>query len=152
MSTRAQIQVVQEGLDWGGSVLLYHHCDGYPSNIIPLIKKAFAYKRKPYCKDDKGITWERGRVGKVASLLCWADPVQFEPEEGHELHGDIEYYYRLYAVNSNGGCLTELPTWEVEIFTSHGMKKFWDDARLENMRLILPRTALENIDPEKIKE
>jgi hypothetical protein len=52
-------------------------------------------------------------------LLCSADSGGFEPEAGHKLHGDIEYYYRLYLINKQGGSLAENPTWEIEIFTTH---------------------------------
>ena len=95
MSTRCQVQVIQEGMgSWEDKVTLYHHTDGYPEYMIPIINKAYNYKRKPLWKGDTDLScgWEKGRAGKVASLLCWADPIVFEPEEGHELHGDIEYY------------------------------------------------------------
>jgi hypothetical protein len=143
MSTRCQVQVIQEGI-WSEKITLYHHCDGYPDNILPIIQQAY----------DIGVTkdsgaklglWELGRAGKVASLLCAADPGQFEPEAGHELHGDIEYYYRLYAVNKQGGSLAENPAWEIEIFTSHQNEcKNATAVKLTGTDLVLlqPRTRL----------
>lgn len=100
MSTRCQVKVVQEGLQWDQSLTLYHHTDGYPEYMVPLIARAY----KLY-----GKSWEAGRAGKVASFLCAVDPGVFEPEEGHTLHGDIEYYYILHVMN--GECCG----WEIEI-------------------------------------
>jgi len=51
-----------------------------------------------------------GRAGHAAGYLCGADPSGFEPEEGHELHGDIEWYYRLWVIEDNADC-----PWEVEV-------------------------------------
>jgi len=117
MSTRCQVQVIQEGI-WSKKVTLYHHCDGYPDNILPIIQQAYEIGAQKGNRAQLGL-WELGRAGKVASLLCAADPGQFEPESGHKLHGDIEYYYRLYLVNKKGGSLAENPVWEIEIYTTH---------------------------------
>ena len=90
MSTRCQVQVIEENLHWNEKVTLYHHTDGYPEYIVPKIYEAYCYKdgsQYPHFNEER-----KGRAGKVASLLCWADPMVFEPEEGHELHGDIEYF------------------------------------------------------------
>ena len=80
MSTRTQVQV-KSGAE---KITLYHHTDGYPEYMLPLIQKAWR---------EYGTGWEGARVGKVASMLCAVDPVVFEPEAGQALHGDIEYYY-----------------------------------------------------------
>ena len=125
MSTRCQVKVIQEGLDWGESVTLYHHTDGYPEHMIPTINRAFNYQSK-YGNDE----WKKGRAGKVASLLCWAEPGVFEPETSHELHPDIEYYYKLYCVSHKQGAVGDKPTWEVEIFDGSG-------SRLEHKRATL---------------
>lgn len=115
MSTRCQVTVMQEGMrGWEERVTLYHHFDGYPEGMLPLFKKAFEIGMTP--KGD----WhqpgcELGRVGKVASFLCAADPGGFEPEEGHALHGDIEFFYRLWCVNHRGGTVGDQPTWDVEV-------------------------------------
>ena len=113
MSTRCQVQVIQEGLsdlaggEWEDKVTLYHHSDGYPSYMLPKIKEAF---------DKYGVGWEAGRAGKVASFLCAVDPGEFEPEDSHELHDDIEYYYVLHVVNSQGGSMAEQPQWLVTVY------------------------------------
>ena len=111
MPTRAQIQIIQEGLSWNEKVTCYKHSDGYPEGVLPLIKEAFA---------KYGEGYEVGRAGKVASFLCAVAPGLIEPEEGHELHGDIEYYYRLYCIN---GPLAGNPRWEIEIFTTEHTDK-----------------------------
>jgi hypothetical protein len=138
MSTRCQVEVIQEGMDgWKDEITLYHHTDGYPENMIPTINKAYKYKDK-YESD-----WIKGRAGKVASLLCWADPGVFEPESGHELHGDIEYYYKLYCVNRKGGSCADKPTWEIEIYQP--VDGFWDKPDKQHLNLTTKRTDLSEL-------
>ena len=82
MSTRSQVKVT----DGDNSLTLYHHTDGYPSGILPLIRQAWT---------KYGQEWEGARVYKVASMLCAVDPVIFEPLDYHTIHGDIEFYYLI---------------------------------------------------------
>jgi hypothetical protein len=131
MSTRCQVQVIQDGLEWEEKVTLYHHTDGYPENMIPLIHEAFT----------KASGWEGGRAGKAASYLCAADPGTMEPEAGHELHGDIEYLYHVYCTNSKNGSLAESARWEVEIYKPKN--GFWDHSVIDNMKLIDKRQDIE---------
>jgi hypothetical protein len=164
MSTSCQVQVVQQDLHWEDNITLYHHWDGYPENIIPLIYKAYSYSDSPssdnenYCKTDL----MKERAGKVASLLCWADPAQFEPEQGHQLHADIQYYYRLYCSWSRRD---HRAIWEVEIFGTDWSSEFgngWNDEQkylfckekgsdflndpeLENLALIEKRLSIEKL-------
>jgi hypothetical protein len=107
MSTRCQVLVEEIGTMWKEEVMLYHHMDGYPKNILPLIFAAFK---------EGEIGWEKGRAGKVASFLCAVDPGEFEPESGFQLHGDIEWYYRLRLINSQRGSTAERPVWMVDIY------------------------------------
>ena len=98
MSTRCQVKVVAGGWCAGhedATFTLYHHCDGYPSNMLPLMASAY--------END----WQHERPGKAASFLCAVDPGGFEPEQGHELHGDIEWYYILHVTAK---------AWEVEVW------------------------------------
>ena len=98
MSTRCQVKVLAGGTCAGHekqAVTLYHHCDGYPTNMLSLMLSAFA------------PDWEHERPGKAASFLCAVDPGEFEPEEGHELHSDIEWYYVLYVTAKQ---------WAVQVF------------------------------------
>ena len=102
MSTRTQVQVT----DGEEKLTLYHHTDGYPSYMLPLIKKAWSMY---------GKGWEGARVGKVASMLCAVDPIVFEPEDNHKLHADIEYYY---IINCKGGLnISTKAIWTVTIYT-----------------------------------
>ena len=55
MGTRCQIKVTGVDINGSASFTLYHHCDGSPSYMVPLIKKAFIN------------TWQAGRVGKARS-------------------------------------------------------------------------------------
>ena len=111
MSTRCNVQVIQTGVDWKQEIQLYHHCDGYPSNMLPLIAKAFRLSKGG---------WEAGRAGKAASFLCAVDPGQMEPEQGMTPHGDIEYLYKITVCNNNGGTIGEKPEWLVETFDRKG--------------------------------
>jgi len=149
MATRAQVQVVQEGLSWDQRITLYHHLDGYPRNIIPLMQKARTMVGHAGWMADlpeadrermvKTNMWEAGRAGKAASYLCAADPGGFEPEEGHARHGDIEWYYTLHVVNERGGSTDEMPPWFVTIESVYG-KRTWD------------RLPLDELDEGRLKE
>ncbi len=132
MSTRCQVQVIQEGECREQRITLYHHWDGYPENIIPLIYKAYCYEENPssVSKNTFKTDWRKARAGKVASLLCWADPAEFEPEQGHRLHADIQYYYRLYCSRSRS---KKKLIWEVEIFGTDWSSEYeddWDDEQI----------------------
>jgi len=116
MSTRCNVWVKEKGLVFGDSekpIQLYHHCDGYPTNMLSLFRQAF---------DRYGKGWEAGRAGKVAGMICAVDPGQFEPENGSELHGDIEYWYKITVQNVAGGTMAEQPKWFVEVYTSHDIQ------------------------------
>jgi len=145
MSTRCQVKVVQEGLDWGQEITLYHHTNGYPENMIPTIARAFGYKGK-YEHEE----WIKGRAGKVASLLCWANPGVFEPEDGHKLHFDIDYYYIVHC--DNQGSIREMPIWIIDVYeTKDG---FWDNpifSELKPLHLgVEIRTLLETYPPDQL--
>lgn len=101
MSTRAMVQVTN-GTD---KLSLYHHTDGYPSYMVPTIKKAW---------ETYGKRWEGARVYKVASMLCAIDPVVFEPLDYHTLHGDIAYYY-VVNCKDTAHVGTE-PVWTIDIY------------------------------------
>lgn len=157
MSTRCQVQVVETGVNFGEKVTLYHHTDGYPSNIILLIKKCYTKFSKPkkYAFGKVCRKWELGRPGKVASFLCAIDPGVFEPEEGHDLHGDIEYYYVLTAVNTKGGCTTEVPIWNIEIFKPKLDCDFWNNPTTEKFDLLFMGTlkqAMKYIKQKNLEE
>jgi hypothetical protein len=154
VSTRCQVVVIQEGLGWKEKVTLYHHSDGYPENIVPLINKALQGHIKD--KDARlaewklsnhnegNPDWQMGRAGKVAGRLCWADADQFEPEDSHALHGDIEYYYKLYVVNGkNEGSFGADHTWELEILVP--TDGFCDNSGEGNMKVKHKRQPLENL-------
>lgn len=124
MSTRCQVKIVQEGMRHQEAVTLYHHWDGYPKNMVALIVAAgmsIPIKEK----------WKAGRTGHVASFLCYADPGGFEPEDSHELHGDLSYYYVLHLENLAGGSMGDNPLWELEIFESG-----------DHLRAVHPRTPI----------
>lgn len=122
MSTRCQVRVIQEEQGWDASITLYHHSDGYPEHIIPDIVEAYAK-----FGEHRGA----GRAGHVAAFLCAVDPTSFEPEEGHELHGDIEYYYTLWVGRGQ---------WEVEIRQPNN--SFDESSVMKNLKIVQKRTLL----------
>ena len=131
MSTRCQVNVKAEGLNWETEgVTLYHHCDGYPSNMLPLIAEAMSI----------GSSWQLGRPRKAASFLCASDPGQFEPEAGHDLHGDIEFFYQIWCVNPKGGTINDDCTWEVQVFVP--IKGFWGAPDMEHLHPITERMSV----------
>ena len=103
MSTRCQVSV--KGGLFPEQFTLYHHTDGYPEVMIPLIQRAWEMQAHnvfvdPYVSEKD---WRKGRTGKVASFLCAADPGVMEPENSHELHQDTEYYYEIFVNQTNDG-------------------------------------------------
>ena len=102
MSTRCQVKIQGTDFEPKEAVTLYHHCDGYPSNMVPLLAGAY----KP--------NWQHGRVGKVASYVVAEDVVGFDIEDSHDLHGDIDWYY-IIKVSSKGD-VTDIPKWTLEVY------------------------------------
>jgi hypothetical protein len=158
MSTRSQVKVI--GTIGDGSQMLYHHTDGYPDYMIPLLKSAAKLaldnsSMVKYAHEDaakfsvSALPWEAGRVGKVASALCASDPLIMEPDAS-ELHGDIAYLYRLYLVNPSGmGHCGERVRWDIEILTPN--TGFWDNSTEENMTVTLARKPLHRVTKKDIK-
>ena len=83
--------------------------------MVPLIEKAFSEGLKPTDHGgwSAGNTWRMGRTGHIAAMLCFVDPLGFEPESSMDLHGDIEYLYTIEAINHQGGNIEEMPTWKL---------------------------------------
>jgi hypothetical protein len=85
MSTRCQVQVVSQGRNIR---TLYHHTDGYPSHMMPrLVAADEKFHAEQY--------WQYTSIHKVENYLVAEDPSAYEIEPGHELHGDIEWLYRI---------------------------------------------------------
>jgi len=138
MSTRCQVRIQTEGLSWKEERWLYHHWDGYPENMIPIINQArevifnnFTSKQRDP-DTIKHYAYMNGRAGKVSSFLCTVDPVGFEPEDVGDLHGDIEYLYKLFLVNKGNGSFGSEPIWEMEVEHGYG----------EKMEPLFPRTRI----------
>ena len=139
MSTRTNIRITSEGLGGWNEVQLYRHCDGYPSSVLPSLAKAYQWS---------GGNWEAGRPEKVAAFIIAANyepahdahgshyepDVPYEPDPDLQLHGDIDWLYRVIAI-THAPTYTDLgPTWEVEVYKP--TRKFWDEPSFENCRLI----------------
>lgn len=127
MSTRCQVKVLAEEPEakYSENVTLYHHCDGSPGRMIPLIYKAWRFGTSIHDKTYPNFYLPKvNRAGHVAAYLCYANPLQFEPESGHDLHGDIEWYYKVYVSHLKAK-LTKVrgenvSEWMVEIHIAHG--------------------------------
>lgn len=160
MSTRCQVMVTNNPksemteLNDGRDMWLYHHCDGYPSNMVPLIKKAFDYENLRTGGEGKfkftyGIEkrgWEKGRVFKSASLLCAVDPCQFEPLPYQEFHRDIEYFYVIRVANENDGNIV----WYLTVYDA--FLRYDEEITLDKMKVIIPETKLDEITPKMYEE
>lgn len=127
MSTRCQVRVSSGVKGNEEAVTLYHHHDGYPTYMLKMMAKA--YKNARTLLENKGKEyqtkadyWELGRGGKMASFLCKEDPSEFEPESGHQLHGDIEWYYTIKP-SDNDYSMAANPKWNVTVYKILGFDK-----------------------------
>lgn len=82
MSTRCQVQIINDAGEPQQS--LYRHCDGYPSNMVPLLQIAAARA------SESGTGNYNAKHEVIAT-----DPQGFEDLAYHELHGDLEYLYHI---------------------------------------------------------
>ena len=139
MSTRCQVRVKSEGLSWKEERWLYHHHDGDPENMVPIIEQARNLIHDKYIKNEKDhisyYSYMNGRAGKVSSFLCAVDPIGFEPEGVGDEHGDIEYLYKLFLVNKNNGGFGTTPSWEMEVDEGFG----------DDMKPLFPRTEVSKL-------
>jgi hypothetical protein len=129
MSTRCQVKVT----DGEKSITLYHHSDGYCEHILDDIRKALSCMMG---NDD--TKWRSGRAGYVASHLCHVHPAGFQPEEGHDLHGDIEFYYVLHVNPKDNP-----QSWEIEVFQPNDA--FWNKRTKKNMDVLHARQSVESV-------
>lgn len=107
MSTRCQVKITEKGVkNDKEAVTLYHHCDGYPSNMVPLIAGAY----KP--------DWKHGRIGKAVSFVVAEDVDGYDVEQGHELHRDIEWYYILEIKSEQH--VAAIPEWTLNVYECDG--------------------------------
>jgi len=99
MSTRCQVEFRDQYSKEGEKdVMLYHHYDGYPENMIPTIKDGL----KSFDKSGAHPYWwdsERVAAHFVANVDNGDFP-QFQPSS--EVHGDIEFYYIVTLINDAG--------------------------------------------------
>ncbi len=152
MSTRCNV-VVKGGNQNEKAQQLYHHCDGYPTNLLGRILEGrkIGLTQPTWAKGNPdplyGVQpWQLGRVGKVASFLCAADPGQFEPEEPG-LHSDIEYFYEVDLITEKlvtkrkqeaptaHTVRLEIPAWMVTVYIPNN-GKFWDVPTMENLKRV----------------
>jgi hypothetical protein len=136
MSTRCQVEVKAGGFHFGSeTVVLYHHCDGYPTHMLPVIAKAYkaAIAPRVYGMVTLKQDWQAGLPGRAASQIVAADADGFDIESGTELHGDIEWFYSVECVNKKCGS-----TWKVSVYQP--VRGFWDNPVRENLKLIATGT------------
>jgi len=156
MSTRCQVQLVFEGNDWKtgeaktfwkNSIVLYHHWDGYPENMIPVLIRAYGSGMAGIVGDYLAYNEDLSRFGstyydslfssvKAVNYVVAADPKGFEiePHGCREfLHGDIEYFYRVFISHTK---------WEIQVFVPDNRKDFWETASIHSLKAISPRMSL----------
>lgn len=132
MSTRCQVEVQATDLPWNAEmVVLYHHCDGYPTGMLPIIEAAYNFATSK----GGGYSWQAGRPGKTAAFVCVADPFGFDIESSTELHSDIEWFYSIECQNKNGGEMSEVPKWRISVYCL-GPCFSRDKPRREDLKLV----------------
>lgn len=110
--------MVQDNKD--SKITLYHHSDGYPTNMLEEIKDAYEQaiarlrKELPQYPQYFKLRW----TGSMASFLSAENPTGFEQEKGNALHGDIEWYYVIKPKKMPEG--EEIPEWEVTVYKVTG--------------------------------
>ena len=119
MSTRCQVKIegykaIDKNHIGNPGVTLYHHTDGYPTNMLPTMYEGYKkqldiFKKKGY---ESGKEFYFETPEKVASIVISSDPTVFEQEKSNALHGDIEWYY---VIHPNGG-----KPWTVDVYKIHG--------------------------------
>lgn len=126
MSTRCQVEIVPGEGSYGTPVIMYHHYDGYPEVMIPIIRNA--YERFVVQAEDSHDLGIAASADHVAVMVASADPLGFEVEQTPQttypgrkklnpLHGDIEYFYRVYPTFKDGNV-----HWDVECYAFDGVE------------------------------
>lgn len=150
MSTRSNI-IVEEN----EGVVIYKHCDGYPSNILQIFKKilpAFEEKRgwdyeyltarivhaniqeemREYVPDAK-------KPGKYKWKACkYWEASMLSNGVSTYLHGDIKF---LYIIHKDFSVEIRVP-----------VEGFWDNATLQNTKLLRTYTLQEIIATKKFSD
>lgn len=119
MSTSAAVKIIDTSSNHDRSenvVYLYHHSDGYPSYMVPVIKKAYQRyaKIRPTGVNEKGShsyyraygdkfnAYKGARAGYVAGFLCGEDPGMMQPEECEFAgRGQYDWFYTLWVTEGH---------------------------------------------------
>jgi len=139
MPTRCQVHVTGFAQN-EPPISLYHHCDGYPENMVPLLQDA---------RIKASTNWKNGCAGRlvllhphrVASFIVAIDPGGYDIELSPALHSDIEYLYQLIVQNHH---YSKEPTWKLRILIPK--PGFWNAPDLAHMKLLW-QGLIEDADP-----
>jgi len=160
MSTRCQVTLFfdtrrkglgKTAIGKGKSITLYHHCDGYPENMIPLLIRAYNGGKQGIINDyqisgdrlnDSYGIYFRSLYSPVKAVnhLVAADPTGFEIESANfkwTLHSDIEFYYKIF-VNKK--------SWAIQVFVPQSFHDFWDNPTFSRLSAISPRMTLKQAE------
>ena len=138
MSTRCQVQIKFEG-NHENDVTLYHHWDGYPENMIPLLIRAYGMGKAGIIRDYLIYNDDLSKMGKhylsslyspakAVNYVVAADPGGYEIESMNgslKLHGDIEFLYLLWISDES---------WRIQCFSPRNNQLFWEYASIEQMQ------------------
>ena len=112
IATRANIELydgwkLDNGItNWRKGAVLYHHWDSYPSWMGPRLEDLLTQVKKALDQAGYPYWWDSGRVGAlIVKLSADEDELKkgvpaFQP--CFELHGDIEYLWRVYLGPEDG--------------------------------------------------
>jgi len=92
MSTRCVVQIFENQGSTIPAKNLYHHNDGYPSNMLQVIENGFMQA------DQSGESVEQKRDPEFMFESLESVDSEFVDETGEDwLHDDIEFYYAIYG-------------------------------------------------------
>jgi hypothetical protein len=127
---------VEGGIN-GTHAVLYHHSDGYPKYMVPLLQEAYRQfaspratggpktgygERRTPAEYRRYSQWSAARAEYAAAMIASVDPTGFnvvgadQIRDGHGEQPDLEYYYVVH-VGGNGPNGDPPIKWLLEIRT-----------------------------------
>lgn len=141
MSTRSQVQFgYEDNKKFERTAQVYHHYDGYPEQRLLNIKEAIGKAHESY--GESGGYSYRIKTTYPSDLAAFyiithkdgAGNVEID----EHLHGDIEYLYQVWQDEETSDFYVRIYTThqpDGEDFDENKFKLFWDNPKLDHMRV-----------------